>query len=158
MWGSAFAVYITQSSLTGQFEHSGKVRMGPIGKKCSLLSGSAAFPLCCADEFTKNETVCCPQIEHFRSYSCSSWALSCEVAPLLFALRRAHWLVSWSTLARYVRAWLDNFIFTANMCSLISSVLRWWVHKEGNSILSAGCVDRKLDSTLVRHVSDSRKG
>ena len=29
--GSAFAVCITQSSLTCQFEHSGKVRSGPIG-------------------------------------------------------------------------------------------------------------------------------
>ena len=33
MWGSAFfAVCITQSSLTCQFEHSGKVRSGLIGK------------------------------------------------------------------------------------------------------------------------------
>ena len=31
MWGSAFAVCITQSSLTCQFEHSGKVRSGLIG-------------------------------------------------------------------------------------------------------------------------------
>ena len=30
----------------------------------SLLSGSASFSLCCADEFKKNETACCPQIEH----------------------------------------------------------------------------------------------
>ena len=30
----------------------------------SLLSGSASFSLCCADEFTKNETACCPQIEY----------------------------------------------------------------------------------------------
>ena len=31
MWGSAFAVCITQSSLTCQFEHSGKVCSGLIG-------------------------------------------------------------------------------------------------------------------------------
>ena len=31
MWGSAFAVCITQSLLTCQFEHSGKVRLGLIG-------------------------------------------------------------------------------------------------------------------------------
>ena len=31
VWGSAFAVCITQSSLTCQFEHSGKVRSGLIG-------------------------------------------------------------------------------------------------------------------------------
>ena len=31
MWGSAFAVCITKSSLTCQFEHSGKVRLGLIG-------------------------------------------------------------------------------------------------------------------------------
>ena len=30
-----------------------------------LLSGSASFSLCCADEFKKNETACCPQIEYF---------------------------------------------------------------------------------------------
>ena len=29
----------------------------------SSLSGSASFSLCCADEFTKNERACCPQIE-----------------------------------------------------------------------------------------------
>ena len=35
-----------------------------------LLSGSASFPLCCADEFTKNETACCPQIEYVCMYVC----------------------------------------------------------------------------------------
>ena len=62
MSGSAFAVCIKQSSLTCQFEHSVKVRSGLIGIFLfSLPSGSASFPLCCADEFTKNETACCPQ-------------------------------------------------------------------------------------------------
>ena len=68
MWGSAFAVCITQSSLTCQFEHSGKVRSGLVLNLAleilfSLLSGSASLSLCCAEEFTKNETACCPQIE-----------------------------------------------------------------------------------------------
>ena len=67
MWGSAFAVCITHSSLTCQFEHSGKVHC-TFGRDWnflfSLLSGLASFPLCCADEFTKNETACCPQIEY----------------------------------------------------------------------------------------------
>ena len=31
MWGSAFAVCVMKSSLTCQFEHSGKVRSGLIG-------------------------------------------------------------------------------------------------------------------------------
>ena len=48
MWGSAFAVCIMQSSLTCQFEHSGKVRSGLVKiwlwKICfSLLPGSASF-------------------------------------------------------------------------------------------------------------------
>ena len=69
----------------------------------------------------------------FRSCSCSSWALLRGVVPLLFALCRAHWLVSLSTLARYVRAWLEIFISIAIRFGLISSVLRWRVHKGRNS-------------------------
>ena len=76
----------------------------------------------------------------FRSCSCSSWALLRGVVPLLFALCRAHWLVSLSTLARYVRAWLEIFISIAIRFGLIFSVLRWWVQKERNSMLSADCV------------------
>ena len=46
MRGSAFAVCVTQSSLTCQLEHSG--RYVPAWKKCfSLLSGLASF-LCAA--------------------------------------------------------------------------------------------------------------
>ena len=50
MWVSAFAVYITQSSLTCQFEHSGKGMFGPglnlaLEDLFSLLSGSASFSL-----------------------------------------------------------------------------------------------------------------
>ena len=78
----------------------------------------------------------------FRSCSCSSWALLRGVVPLLFALCGAHWLVSLSTLARYVRAWLEIFIFIAIRFGLIFSVLRWWVQKERNSMLSADWVFR----------------
>ena len=53
------------------FEHSGNVRLGLV-EVClwklyfhcyQVLSGSASFSLCSADEFTKNETACSPQIE-----------------------------------------------------------------------------------------------
>ena len=72
------------------------------------LTGSAG-PVCAA-------LMLLPQIV-FRSCSCSSWALLRGVVPLLFALCGAHWLVSLSTLARYVRAWLEIFIFISGSAS-----------------------------------------
>ena len=62
---------------------------------------------------------CWPWVQYnIHSCSCSSWALSCGVVvlvPLLFVLCRAHWLVSLSTRARCIRAWLKSgfgkFIF-----------------------------------------------
>ena len=60
MWGSAFAVCVMQSSLTCQFEHSGKVRSGLVNGFGNLffiaITGSASFPPCCADESTQYRT------------------------------------------------------------------------------------------------------
>ena len=71
-----------QSSLTCQFEHSGKVRSGLIGNFLfPLLSGSASFSLCCADEFKKNETACCPQIEdnYYNLYLHAHFEVSVQI-------------------------------------------------------------------------------
>ena len=105
------------------------------------ISGSASFPLLrWWVQKERNSMLSADWV--FRSCSCSSWALLRGVVPLLFALCRAHWLVSLSTLARYVRAWLEIFISIAIRFSPISSVLRWWVQKERNSMLSADWVFR----------------
>ena len=83
MWGCAFAVCVMQSSLTCQFEHSGKVRSGLIGNFYFHCYQVRPHFLCAALTSPQRTKQFCPQIEYFApalvavEHSCVGLCLCC---------------------------------------------------------------------------------
>ena len=107
----------------------------------ATVSGSASFPLCCADEFTKNETACCPQIEYMYIPQLKSVDSNCFA--LLELLSTAQRTEAQLFATKYVSVKQSIFIKSCNLQSAICNLHTCcfsthhpvWLHGQ------VGCVD-----------------